>query len=277
MSLVDHYYWRGTPTLPSSIFECLKTGVRKAVEEDAKRLDELLFLYLKGQGIDVRLEERILPGRRFKDDLRIIQGQDHISVEIEKEANRLEFDLLKMMAYAETIPSDGRAFGCLIIPDNLEMGNPFIAGNGKELRWDYVTKRLLPMISGIEGLRISNILVLGYTSPQRPQGRMGSASSTHGKNGAGRTGIKRNAQEPQKGPQPGPDSLAGRVIRLHEREPFRQGDVDRTIEGAIQEDERLLREGRNPAKRFREERERNNREYMRRWILGCHFDWLNPR
>ena len=89
--------------------------------------------------------------------------------------------------------------------------------------------------------------------------------------------MKLNAREPQKGRQPRPDSLAGRIIRLHQRKPFPQGDVDRTIEGAIQEDERLLREGRNPVKRFREERERNNRKYMRNWILGCHFDWLNPR
>ena len=35
--------------------------------------------------------------------------------------------------------------------------------------------------------------------------------------------------------------------------------------------------GQNPAPRFREEINKNNQAYIRQWVMGCHFDWLNPR
>ena len=33
----------------------------------------------------------------------------------------------------------------------------------------------------------------------------------------------------------------------------------------------------NPAPRFREAVIAGNSSYIKRWIFGCHFDWLNPR
>jgi hypothetical protein len=35
--------------------------------------------------------------------------------------------------------------------------------------------------------------------------------------------------------------------------------------------------GKNPAPRFREEIERKDYSYIRTWVMGCHFGWLNPR
>ena len=33
----------------------------------------------------------------------------------------------------------------------------------------------------------------------------------------------------------------------------------------------------NPTPRFREEVKKKNEKYIKQWVLGCHFDWLNPR
>ncbi len=35
--------------------------------------------------------------------------------------------------------------------------------------------------------------------------------------------------------------------------------------------------GENPTPRFREEIKKRNNSYIRQWVMGCHFDWLNPR
>jgi len=39
----------------------------------------------------------------------------------------------------------------------------------------------------------------------------------------------------------------------------------------------LAKLGQNPTPRFREEIEKRNNSYIRQWVMGCHFDWLNPR
>ena len=54
-------------------------------------------------------------------------------------------------------------------------------------------------------------------------------------------------------------------------------DVDETIRQTVLADEELARRGVEPAPRFREMRRARDHEYMRRWVLGCHFMWLNPR
>jgi hypothetical protein len=33
----------------------------------------------------------------------------------------------------------------------------------------------------------------------------------------------------------------------------------------------------NPAQKFREAIKLNDRSYVKTWVQGCHFPWLNPR
>ena len=35
--------------------------------------------------------------------------------------------------------------------------------------------------------------------------------------------------------------------------------------------------GKNPAPHFREAVKKGNSSYIKQWIMGCHFIWLNPR
>ena len=39
----------------------------------------------------------------------------------------------------------------------------------------------------------------------------------------------------------------------------------------------LKAEGLNPASKFRKAIKLNDLRYVRSWVLGCHFPWLNPR
>ncbi len=54
-------------------------------------------------------------------------------------------------------------------------------------------------------------------------------------------------------------------------------DYQQTLSACIDADKLMRQQGRNPARRFREELDRGNQEYMRQWVMGCHFNWLNPR
>ena len=156
------HYWRPTPKLSSYLTRALEESVDVAARESVKKIYEAVLSSLRTQDINAKPRERILQGRKFEDDIRVYAGNDEVSIEVENDGNRLEFDLLKMMTFAETVPKDHRPFGCLIIPANKQLGNPYISGSGKERIWDYVTVRLLPMILPVKGLRLENILVLGY-------------------------------------------------------------------------------------------------------------------
>jgi hypothetical protein len=52
---------------------------------------------------------------------------------------------------------------------------------------------------------------------------------------------------------------------------------EETLRACLKIDEELRRDKENPAKRFREEIDKKNSIYLRQWVMGCHFDWLNPR
>lgn len=54
-------------------------------------------------------------------------------------------------------------------------------------------------------------------------------------------------------------------------------DYDTTKRVCLEVNGYLTDLGQNPAPRFREEIGNNNESYIRKWILGCHFEWLNPR
>jgi hypothetical protein len=50
-----------------------------------------------------------------------------------------------------------------------------------------------------------------------------------------------------------------------------------TVTVCTETDAELEAEGLDPAPHFRQARKTNNRQYIRAWVLGCHFPWLNPR
>lgn len=82
----------------------------------------------------------------------------------------------------------------------------------------------------------------------------------------------------RRGPRrPRQDSLRGAVTRRWEREGSPNWDIDGTIRICVEEDEVFRQAGRNPAPAFREEREKGNKAYVRVYVYGCHFPWLNPR
>ena len=151
------YYWQPKPLLPAHVVHVLREALEGALAADSKNVDAAFLRELQFRGLEAKREQKIIEHRRFKDDVRVYAGRDEISIEIEKDGNRLEFDLLKMMAFSCTVLPNRRAFGCLIVPANLELGNPFISGNGHEQIWNYLTKRLLPMIQNLQGIRLENL------------------------------------------------------------------------------------------------------------------------
>ena len=200
---------------------------------------------------------QILASRKFEDDIRVCAGDDDLSIEIENYGNRLEFDILKMMSFAETVPDNHRAWGCLIVPANKRLGNPFISGSGQERIWDYLTKRLLPMTLPIRGLRISNILVLGYLRavPAKEQNAQVSNDKTFNE-----------------------EKLRGLVQRAWIDAGKPSWDVERTVRVAIDADTQVEQESNKiPAPRFRVNRQQNNFQYLRQWVRGCKFDWLRGK
>ena len=72
-------------------------------------------------------------------------------------------------------------------------------------------------------------------------------------------------------------SLRGRVIDEWKKSGQPTWDIEETIRVCKRIDEQFLREEVNPAPKFREARLKENRVYMRIWVSGCRFPWLNPR
>jgi hypothetical protein len=50
-----------------------------------------------------------------------------------------------------------------------------------------------------------------------------------------------------------------------------------TRDACLDADRELAGSGLNPARRLREEVSLGNEEYVKQWVYGCHFEWLNPR
>jgi hypothetical protein len=248
------YYWLSSPQLPAHVTTALEKGVSFALRGREKRIDGGILESVRAQGFDANPRMRILQSRKFEDDIRLIAGNDEVSIEIENDGNRLEFDILKMMSFGETVATDRRAFGCLIIPAKKELKNPYISGSGKERIWDYVTNRLLPMILPIKGLRLENILVLGYERPND---------------------LEVSVQVPSRGTRQSERSLRGLVHEewINAGQPL--WDIDRTLKAAIEADTYLEQNGLgNPAEEFRASRKVNQLPYMRLWVRGCKFNWL---
>jgi len=77
----------------------------------------------------------------------------------------------------------------------------------------------------------------------------------------------------------GQDTVCGRVTseRNDCPERDRKWDVRRTITACVESDRELEAEGLELAPQSREAIKSHNERYIRAWVLGCHFEWLNPR
>jgi hypothetical protein len=56
-----------------------------------------------------------------------------------------------------------------------------------------------------------------------------------------------------------------------------QWDYQTTKKVCLEVDIYFERMGMNPAPHFREAVKNGNDSYMKQWIMGCHFIWLNPQ
>ena len=72
-------------------------------------------------------------------------------------------------------------------------------------------------------------------------------------------------------------ALRGEVTKRWEAAGCRRWDYETTRSECLEVNNDFAEMGENPTPRFREEIEKKNESYIRRWILGCHFNWLNPR
>ena len=113
--------------------EAIENSLKAALQTTDNKIDAAVLRSLLAQGFDAQPRRKILVDRKFEDDIRLCDGDHHVSIEVENYGNRLEFDLLKMMTFAEAVPEAKHAWGCLIVPAYKELKNPYISGNGREL------------------------------------------------------------------------------------------------------------------------------------------------
>ncbi len=72
-------------------------------------------------------------------------------------------------------------------------------------------------------------------------------------------------------------NVKGLVMLNWEKNGKLRWDLNQTIDAAQNADNALEAQGFNPAPTFRKGRQARNESYVKRWVLGCHFPWLNPR
>jgi len=54
-------------------------------------------------------------------------------------------------------------------------------------------------------------------------------------------------------------------------------NYDKTLTACVDANDSFVKLHRNPAPKFRDALEDNDETYIKLWIMGCHFNWLNPR
>jgi hypothetical protein len=72
-------------------------------------------------------------------------------------------------------------------------------------------------------------------------------------------------------------SVRGRVVTKWQKSGKPNWNTQKTLAICIDIDSELETAGYAPAPRFREAIKGNNEKYLRNWVQGCHFPWLNPR
>ena len=71
--------------------------------------------------------------------------------------------------------------------------------------------------------------------------------------------------------------LRGRVIAEWENAGRPNWGIRETTGICLLVDAELKAEGLNPTSKFRKAIKSNDLRYVRSWVMGCHFSWLNPR
>lgn len=73
------------------------------------------------------------------------------------------------------------------------------------------------------------------------------------------------------------DSVRGRVILAWKSASKPNWDIEKTIAVCKEVDSEFEREGPCPAPAFRRAIKSDDRSYIKVWVYGCHYPWLNPR
>ena len=94
--------------------EAIENSLKAALQTTDNKIDAAVLRLLVAQGFDAQPRRKILVDRKFEDDIRVCDSDHHVSREIENDGNRLEFDLLKMMTFAEAVPETHLAWGVLL-------------------------------------------------------------------------------------------------------------------------------------------------------------------
>ena len=73
------------------------------------------------------------------------------------------------------------------------------------------------------------------------------------------------------------NSLRGRVIRRWEKAGKPNWSLKKTISICIIVERELTKAGFNRTPKFSRSIREKNQQYIRKWVRGCHFEWINPR
>ena len=84
--------------------------------------------------------------------------------------------------------------------------------------------------------------------------------------------LNRKARELPRG-----HTLRGEVIKRWRLAGEPLWDQEHTIKVCEQVDKDFEHQGNNPAPKFRRSRAENNLGYVKTWVMGSHFPWVNPR
>jgi hypothetical protein len=72
-------------------------------------------------------------------------------------------------------------------------------------------------------------------------------------------------------------NFKSKVIELWKESGSPKWSFDDTLAACVETNKFFKTNNKNPAKAFRKAIDENNATYVRQWIMGCHFEWLNPR
>ena len=73
-------------------------------------------------------------------------------------------------------------------------------------------------------------------------------------------------------------NFKGRVIELWEEAGKPNWDYIQALNVCVDVNTDFITKSQNhPTKKFRDAIDRNDETYIKTWVMGCHFQWLNPR
>ncbi len=72
-------------------------------------------------------------------------------------------------------------------------------------------------------------------------------------------------------------SFRKEVIRRQNLTSSLTWDLEATIKICLEVNQFFISKNQNPAPKFREKIAEGDDKYIKNWVLGCRFEWLNPR